>query len=362
MPEPLPAANHRDRVRFGTIWPTGSTTIEQSATHSNHEDELRSQTFGRRHSDVRQILFDRKACPEDEEEEGPITEFQGPQVEIVAVDKSRKQHIQRSLQFMKLITLAIGIVAFTCSLRVQSQTLTTPNYTTPLREASADCPHDSISYLPVQCWIGRRFIFLPSANKADHLLEGGTGENGMVTKKEAVGRIGTFVEIGTGVNDNTGINEFYLVLKMEDNGQLYRAAYFADSTGDENIRVDGLALVDEIDYVRIRYQGKQAWLPRTYTRRTDPVTHKLTYGTYAQNTKLTITDVGPSTNEFLPVEIRYTTPDGLEWNEDFSVSETNTLSYRQSGDPMARITEAFSLTDPNPPKPARSSSGKKRGR
>jgi hypothetical protein len=213
----------------------------------------------------------------------------------------------------------------------------------------------------VPCWIGRRFIFLPSTDKADYLLEGGTGERGLVTKKEAVGRIGTFIEIGTAVNGNTGITEFYLVLKMEDNGELYRAAYMDDGLKGENVRVDGLALVDEIDYVRMRYQGKQAWLPRTYARRTDPATGKWTDRTYERNTKVTITDVGPSMNDFLPVEIRYTTPDGLEWNEDFIVSGTN--AYKPSGDPMSAINDAFSLTDLNPAtKGAKAGSGKKKGR
>jgi hypothetical protein len=111
----------------------------------------------------------------------------------------------------------------------------------------------AFAFIPIEEWIGEKFIFLPRKRSLkDNVYEsftGGTGKNGNPTYQECVGRIGTIIE-AAGPGRFRAV--YKIVMKMDDNGQMYTARSLFSS-------ISGIALLADMDSARARWIGKTLW-------------------------------------------------------------------------------------------------------
>lgn len=203
------------------------------------------------------------------------------------------------------------------------------------------CPDDSTSFRHITCWVGQRFLLLPSSD-GEHDYYSLKGESESLGYKEGVGRIAI-------ITDVRYANPFwYITMKMEDDGRLYTAEKLnSDGTG-EDVDVSGLALASDIDYIRNRYKGKMVWLKKSIVTRYNYDTEQFEAKEYSGAIKARITDVIPGWYEWAPVRVLFQAEDGEEWFEDVAVSRTNTSQIlRTTGSSFDQI---FSMTPVTPKK------------
>jgi hypothetical protein len=107
-------------------------------------------------------------------------------------------------------------------------------------------------YVPISNWKGCKFQFLERSADLQRFgyqgFEGGQGEFGHPTYAEAVGRIGTVVDVAY-----DGVVVYTISLRMDDNGEVYTATTAGTA-------LDDVGFLGDIERARVLWKGKTLWL------------------------------------------------------------------------------------------------------
>jgi hypothetical protein len=186
-------------------------------------------------------------------------------------------------------------------------------------------------YIPINTWVGKRFIFLPGPKSSEN---GSYGDfSGRVIRKQYQGRIAKVIA----ANDFGG--RVHLEFEMEETKEHLRAKTLPNK---ESIK--GIALIDDISNARDRWAGKTLWCrqPRlsTYDEQND-LSGTLTVKRY---TPLKVVDIVSGWDEEKPVRFLLETANGKRGFVDLNLSGTNVFKdFRQ----LYRMEDYFLAEDPH---------------
>ena len=125
-------------------------------------------------------------------------------------------------------------------------------------QAEKSTPNGLIQFRTLKECIGEKFMFLPQFKELRQYgysgFTGGKGKSGHPTYEECVGRIGTIVDYIEGKYPK-------IIIKMDDNGQIYKSTVYVDS-------VDGIAPVSDLKFAQ-RFKGKTLWTNRPFAYNLD---------------------------------------------------------------------------------------------
>ncbi len=169
------------------------------------------------------------------------------------------------------------------------------------------CPKDGLSYRPITCWPGEKFIFLPKTKSLQRFgyqsVKGGQGEFGHPTYEEAAGRIGTVIEV-----QKKWIG-WDVKIRMDDNGQEYVASASFDDPDDAS--VNNLAPLLDLQAARAKWRSKTLWLKTARLGSYDEAADKVGDVSVSKGGRATVTDVIAGWYEGTPV--RFILSTDSEW-------------------------------------------------
>ncbi len=185
---------------------------------------------------------------------------------------------------------------------------------------------EEFPFVPITDWKGLKFVFLERPKSLQEYgyqtFKGGKGKYGQPTYAEAVGRIGTVIEM----TERNGEPLYDISLRMDDNRQVYTAT--AMRSYDENIPFSSIALVSEIEKARVLFRGKSLWTSLKPLNNYDELqSDKFGPPATVKNSKyapVSVIDVVPGWYDHEPVRFILKTESG-EWGFlDCQLSGTNT--------------------------------------
>jgi hypothetical protein len=195
--------------------------------------------------------------------------------------------------------------------------------------------NDPFSTIPIESWVGERFIFLPrqkslreygyqSIHKPKH-------EFSILPYDKYVGRIAKVTAV---TPSKTGLSSAYEIeLTLEDTGEKVRAE--AVSRG-----VKGLALVRDIDNARALYLGKTLRLKEPFLRTYNEATGKNDV-IVAADSLIKVIDIVAGWDEESPVRFVVKTSSGEEGFVDVSMSDTNVSEYTKAYKTYNKFEKSF---------------------
>jgi len=141
---------------------------------------------------------------------------------------------------------------------------------------SKPCPKGGFTYRPIRCWPGEKFIFLPRSKGLRKFgyqsFKGGRGQYGQPTYEEAVGRIGTVLDVTKRFIGSMRAG-WQVTIRMDDNGQDYTGTVFSVSNEPDDASVLAIAPLLDLQAARNKWLDKILWLKlpnlSTYNEATD---------------------------------------------------------------------------------------------
>lgn len=191
-------------------------------------------------------------------------------------------------------------------------------------------------YVPIADWKGQKMQFLEGSASLQRFgyqgFKGGQGEFGHPTYAEAVGRIGTVVDVAY-----DGVVLYTISLRMDDNGQVYEASVA------EFLSVDSIAPLADIEQARALWKDKTLWTSRRDLATYDPRTE--TFGTVADSryARVKVIDVVPGWYNHQPVRFILELASGERGFLDCQLSGTNVSEILRR---EWEFAERFFLEDP----------------
>jgi hypothetical protein len=188
-----------------------------------------------------------------------------------------------------------------------------------IEKPKVDVPtENSLSAVPIDLWVGQRFIFLPRQKSLQEY-----GYQGIHKPKKEYGTlpyssyVGRIVKVTAVSKARYGISGAYKVeLTLEDTNEKVEAD---SSLGN----VEGLALVRDIDHARTMYLGKTLWLKDSMLRTYNEETGKGNVIAAKRYSRVKVTDIVAGWDEASPVRFVVQMPSGDEGFIDASMSDTN---------------------------------------
>lgn len=221
-------------------------------------------------------------------------------------------------------------ILFLFSITVTAQpetkkTVDVQNLATPVKSATPPLP--MASYIEIDNWEGKRFIFMPSPKAAEQ----GNYDNfsGSIKRKIYQGRIAkvTMLENFSGMR--------HMVFEMEDSKEQLKAK-------TETI-IGGMVSVDDIAFASEQWKGKTFWCKEiaiaVYNEESDQVDQLR----IKKHSAVKVLDVVPAWNEDRPVRLIVEMVDGAKGFVDINVSGTNVPEdFRHKN----LFNQSFNLEDP----------------
>jgi len=146
----------------------------------------------------------------------------------------------------------------------------------PQPDESKPCPKSGFTFRPITCWPGEKFIFLPRSKGLRKFgyqsFKGGRGQYGQPTYEEAVGRIGTVLDVTKRFIGSMRAG-WQVTIRMDDNGQDYTGTVFSVSNEPDDASVLAIAPLLDLQAARNKWLDKILWLKlpnlSTYNEATD---------------------------------------------------------------------------------------------
>jgi hypothetical protein len=184
-------------------------------------------------------------------------------------------------------------------------------------------------YIPIENWVGHKFLILPSiSKKGEHL--GFRDSNGAhPSKAEIVGKICTVTKV-------TGERFKEVTFKMDDSGEIYIANAYNDTIND-------IVLLADLENARSKWLGKTLWFVDTEIKTFDSDTND--YGSIAvkRNSPLKVVNIVAGWDSDAPIWFILQTLSGEEGFINIHVSDTNVSeSFRD----ICRFEDYFLEEDP----------------
>jgi hypothetical protein len=204
------------------------------------------------------------------------------------------------------------------------------------------CAKDGFVYRPITCWEGEKFIFQPMPKSLRHYgyqsafrgKSASLSAQDVPTYNEAVGRIGTVVEV------RKLLIGWHVELQMDDNGQAYTALAFKDDANEAS--VDDLAPVLDLQAARGKWLGKTLWIKSSTLLTYDEAADKIGSIAVPKYSRVTVTDVVvgwfDTKNRFI-----LRSESGAEGFIDVNLSGTNTRKIMRN---YSKFEDLFFERDP----------------
>ena len=180
-------------------------------------------------------------------------------------------------------------------------------------QAEKSTPNGLIPFRTLKESIGEKFIFLPQIKECRRYgyqnFTSGKGQLGHPTYEECVGRIGTLVDYVEGEYPE-------IIIKMDDNGQVYKANAYFDN-------VDGIASVSDLKFAQ-RFKGKTLWTKKY----NELLSYNEDTGEYkgievGRFSPVVVTDVLAGVYSHEPIRFMLRTQEGKEGSLDCNIGGTN---------------------------------------
>lgn len=191
---------------------------------------------------------------------------------------------------------------------------------------SPDCPKkkDGFTYRPITCWPGEKFIFLPQSKRLQRYgyqsFEGGKGEFGHPTYEEAMGRVGTVLEV-TKRFIGSMRSGWKVTIQMDDNGQHYTGRALFDDPDDATL--DDIVPLLDLRAARNKYLGKHLWLKSPDLDTYNEATGEFGRLRVPNISRVTVTDVVAGWFADRPILLIVQTDSGAEGYSSIALSGTN---------------------------------------
>lgn len=186
-------------------------------------------------------------------------------------------------------------------------------------------------YLPVDSWVGRRFVFLPGPRSSEN--DSYDDFSGKLIRKNYQGRVARIIS----ASEFSG--RFHFELEMEDTQERLRARTLP---GKESLK--GIALIDDLSNARSQWAGKTLWCrqPRlsTYDEQNDQ-TGAIAVKRYSP---LKVVEIVAGWDEEKPVRFLLETAEGKRGFLDLNMSGTNVFKEVRS---LYQMDYYFLVEDPH---------------
>jgi hypothetical protein len=205
----------------------------------------------------------------------------------------------------------------------------------------------SCPFQPLAALKGQRLLFLPGFKSIQKYgyqgFEGGTGEYGQPTYKEAVGRTGVLSDIVASPSV-IGTTSYTIKITMLDNQQIY--TYTSVLGEPDSIR--GVAFISDLECAQKQLLGKTIWyvgagVDQNGIKVYDEATDKVTKLDLPKPARLQVKEVVASWFSDKPARLILLTDTGAEAFVDVSLSGMNIpKQFREFG----KFGDSFTLEDP----------------
>jgi hypothetical protein len=194
---------------------------------------------------------------------------------------------------------------------------------------------------------GEQLMFLPQHKSVQKYgyqgFDGGTGEFGHPTYKEAVGRLGLLTDISEQTS-RIGTREYIVKITMVDDHQVYTNK----SLLDEPESLNGVAFITDLECAKKQLLGKTIWyigagVDQNGINVYDEATDKTTKLDAPKPVKLNVKDVVASWFSDKPVRLIVMTDSGAEAFADVTLSGINVSETDRK---LSIFEDSFSLEDP----------------
>lgn len=222
----------------------------------------------------------------------------------------------------------------------------------PTASSLPPCPTEAGSWLPIRCWQGKKFIFLPREKSLQEFgyssFHYGSGAGPSVAYMDAVGKLATVTAVK--FEDQPYIGKLWTIaLKMDETGRQVTTSTTLMDKGDlDSGRVDGIAQFSDLQAARQKLKGQDFYimLPRLLP----PDTEREPFIQYPHYSKVKIADVLAGNSELKPVRIVVQFPDGKEGYVDVGPQGTGSSGTNADGKGSPPVYDTFdrhfSKTDP----------------
>jgi hypothetical protein len=220
--------------------------------------------------------------------------------------------------------------------------------------ANAPCPSGPFMRMPIRCWVGKKFLFMPMTKEFQvsgyDLFRGGSGKFGQPTYAELGGKIATVISAKLETNV-LGDPDWKLVFRADDTGKQYTTSGFVfPGQQPDDATVEGIAPLDDLKAARDKWLGKKFYLLKGQLPVLGDSYQNIQFARLKKFTQVTISDVlasNDSISTFTPVRLVVRAPDGREAYADINVSQTNlSPDVRRGGQGHSGFQEYFSEKNP----------------
>lgn len=194
-------------------------------------------------------------------------------------------------------------------------------------DESKRCAKSGFTYRPITCWPGEKFLFLPQFKRdqkygyQSFYDGGGRGKHGQPTYEEAVGRIGTVLDVTKRFMGDMR-SGWQVTIRMDDNGQEYTA--HASMDDPDAATIHAIAPLLDLQAARNKWLGKTLWLKRPNLLYTyDEATDKLEKLSVPGASRVKVTDVVAGWFADTPILFIVRTDSGAEGFVSVNLSGTN---------------------------------------
>lgn len=198
----------------------------------------------------------------------------------------------------------------------------------------------SFTFIPFQCWIGERVIFLPKSKALQtygyQMFSSGSWPNNKVSYQDVVGKIGTIQKI-----EKKGYST-EITVKTNDGSTYYsRLLNVSEKKGEASI--DGIAFLRDIDDARKLYLNKTLWLSNRQIVSYDSENDSFIGKDVKKYSPVKVVDIVAGWYESNPVRFIIQNEFGIKGFVDVNMSGTNVAAILRNSN---RFEELFFEQDP----------------